>query len=141
MQRDNALGHNRRAVVWLLDVQPERLAHWIKNVRTLVLILISRRQHLQQCQNVLFTIFPLLPRNQMDRRDVLGRLFRDSGTRSDGVLFLEQKGNFCRRSGTALECRQFCGSVGCARLNPEGVCSVSATGEGADHVCRSLDFR
>jgi len=35
--RDNALGHNRKAVVWLLDVQPERLAQWIENACTKVL--------------------------------------------------------------------------------------------------------
>jgi hypothetical protein len=35
--RDTALGHDRKAVTWLLDVQPERVAQWIENVCTKVL--------------------------------------------------------------------------------------------------------
>jgi hypothetical protein len=35
--RDTALGHDRKAVVWLLDVQPERVAQWIENACTKVL--------------------------------------------------------------------------------------------------------
>jgi hypothetical protein len=35
--RDTALGHDRKAVVWLLDVEPERVAQWIENACTKIL--------------------------------------------------------------------------------------------------------